>query len=79
MNFIFSKGSWASVCALVCLCAHARRNSFYSRTTNFAAGNIAGLPRCCQQRPVPRTRREQGVPRFVRAPQMETISYMERP
>ena len=46
----------------------------YSRTSNFAAGNIAPRPRCCQHRPVPRTRREQGVPFFVRAPQTETIS-----
>ena len=46
----------------------------YSRTINFAAGSIADLPLCCQQRPVPRTRREQGVPFFVRAPQTETIS-----
>lgn len=36
---------------------------------------MAGIPLCCQQRPVPRTLREQGVPFFVRAPQMETISF----
>ncbi len=43
-------------------------------TINLEAGSIAGKPLCCQQRPVPRTRREQGVPFCVRAPQMETIS-----
>lgn len=32
------------------------------------------MPRCCQQRPGPRTRRLQGVPFFVRAPQMYTTS-----
>ncbi len=36
---------------------------------------MAGLPRCCQQRPTPRTRREQGVPFCVRAPQIETVSF----
>jgi len=36
---------------------------------------MADRPRCCQQRPVPRTRREQGVPRCVRAPHIETISF----
>lgn len=46
----------------------------YPCTINFAGGSIAGRPLCCQQRPVPRTRREQGVPFFVRAPQVETIS-----
>ncbi len=44
-------------------------------TINLEAGSIAGKPLCCQQRPVPRTRREQGVPFCVRAPQMETISF----
>ncbi len=39
-----------------------------------SAGSIAGIPLCCQQRPVPRTRREQGLPLCVRAPHMETIS-----
>jgi hypothetical protein len=34
----------------------------------------AGKPLCCQQRPVPRTWRWQGVPFFVSAPQVETIS-----
>ena len=33
------------------------------------------MPRCCQQRPGPRTRRLQGVPFFVRAPQMYTTSF----
>jgi hypothetical protein len=46
----------------------------YSRTINFDAGSIAALPLCCQQRPVPRTRLEQGVPFCVRAPHTETIS-----
>lgn len=32
------------------------------------------MPLCCQQRPGPRTRRLQGVPFFVRAPQMYTTS-----
>ncbi len=41
---------------------------------NFDAGRIADLPTCCQQRPVPRTRREHGVPFFVRAPHMEIVS-----
>ena len=35
---------------------------------------MAGIPLCCQQRPVPRTLRWHGVPFCVRAPQMETIS-----
>ena len=39
---------------------------------------MEGIPLCCQQRPVPRTRRWQGVPFFVRAPQIETTSYMEQ-
>jgi hypothetical protein len=34
----------------------------------------AGWPLCCQQRSVPRTRRWQGVPFFVIAPQIETVS-----
>jgi hypothetical protein len=46
----------------------------YSCTINFDGGNIAGIPLCCQQRPVPRTLRWQGVPFCVRAPQMETVS-----
>ena len=32
------------------------------------------MPLCCQQRPGPRTRRRQGVPFFVRAPQMYMTS-----
>jgi hypothetical protein len=32
------------------------------------------MPLCCQQRTGPWTRREQGVPFFVRAPQMNTAS-----
>ena len=43
-------------------------------TISFCGGKIAARPLCCQQRPTPRTRREQGVPFLVRAPQMETIS-----
>jgi hypothetical protein len=39
-------------------------------TINFDCGSIAGIPLCCQQRKGPRTRRWQGVPFFVRAPQM---------
>jgi len=31
---------------------------------------MLGKPLCCQQRTGPWTRREQGVPFFVRAPQM---------
>lgn len=41
---------------------------------SFAGGSIAFRPLCCQQRPTPRTRREQGVPFLVRAPQIETSS-----
>jgi hypothetical protein len=37
---------------------------------NFSTGNIAGRPLCCQQRTGPLTRREQGLPFFVRAPQL---------
>jgi hypothetical protein len=33
------------------------------------------MPLCCQQRPVPRTLRWQGVPFCVRAPQMDTTSF----
>jgi hypothetical protein len=40
----------------------------------FSKGIMAGIPRCCQQRPVPRTRRWQGVPFCVRAPQMVITS-----
>ena len=47
----------------------------HAGTINFAGGSIAGLPLCCQHLPVPRTRREQGVPFLVRAPQIETISF----
>jgi len=47
----------------------------HAGTINFDGGSIADLPRCCQQRPVPRTRREQGVPFCVRAPQSETASF----
>jgi len=36
---------------------------------------MAGNPLCCQQRPVPRTLRWHGVPFFVRAPQIEIISF----
>lgn len=35
---------------------------------------MAGIPLCCQQRPGPRTRRWQGVPFFVLAPQIYTTS-----
>jgi hypothetical protein len=41
---------------------------------NLSGGNIAGMPLCCQQRVGPCTRREQGLPFFVRAPQMEGCS-----
>jgi hypothetical protein len=41
---------------------------------NFPGESIAGSPLCCQQRPVPRTRRWQGVPFCVLAPQIETVS-----
>jgi hypothetical protein len=37
---------------------------------NLSCGSIAGMPLCCQQRTAPCTRREQGVPFLVRAPQM---------
>jgi hypothetical protein len=53
--------------------AHTRR-LFHPGTTSFEGGSIAGMPLCCQQRPGPRTRRRQGVPFFVRAPQMYTTS-----
>lgn len=43
-------------------------------TILFSRGIIAGSPLCCQQRPVPRTRRWQGVPFCVRAPQIVIIS-----
>jgi hypothetical protein len=42
--------------------------------TSFEGGSMAGIPLCCQQRPVPRTLRWQGVPFCVRAPQIETTS-----
>ena len=51
-----------------------RRISHSSLITRFSGGMMAGMPRCCQQRPVPRTRRWQGVPFCVRAPQSETTS-----
>jgi hypothetical protein len=35
------------------------------------------IPVCCQQRTGPWTRREQGVPFFVRAPQMNTASEVD--
>src|SRR5258705_9024072 len=41
---------------------------------NFSAGSIAGRPLCCQQRTSPCTRREHGVPFFVRAPHIKTFS-----
>jgi hypothetical protein len=43
-------------------------------TIRSSRGIIAGWPLCCQQRSVPRTRRWHGVPFFVSAPQIETIS-----
>src|ERR1044072_4063235 len=46
----------------------------YSLTTSFSSGSIACAPLCCQQRTGPRTRREQGVPFFVLAPQMYVFS-----
>jgi len=42
----------------------------HSLIRNFSNGNIAAAPLCCQQRTGPCTRREQGVPFFVRAPQV---------
>jgi hypothetical protein len=42
----------------------------HSLSINFSRGSIASSPLCCQQRTAPETRREQGVPFFVRAPQM---------
>jgi hypothetical protein len=42
----------------------------YSLTSSFSSGNIALAPLCCQHLTGPRTRREHGVPFFVRAPQM---------
>jgi len=42
----------------------------YSLISNFSCGNIARMPLCCQQRTGPCTRREQGVPFLVRAPQV---------
>jgi hypothetical protein len=35
---------------------------------------MAGIPLCCQHLTWPWTRREQGVPFFVRAPQIKTSS-----
>jgi hypothetical protein len=42
----------------------------YSLITNFSRGSIARSPLCCQHRTSAETRREQGVPFFVRAPQI---------
>jgi hypothetical protein len=46
----------------------------YRLTTSFSIGSIAGLPSCCQHRRLPFTRREQGVPFFVSAPQKYIVS-----
>jgi hypothetical protein len=50
------------------------RKNFYSLIIRCSSGITAGWPLCCQQRSVPRTRRWQGVPFFVSAPQIETVS-----
>lgn len=52
----------------------ARLQGAKSFIINFSAGNIAGMPLCCQQRTGACTRLEQGVPFFVRAPQRYTSS-----
>lgn len=56
-------------------CPAFRFSSLYAGTISFDGGSIAGRPRCCQHRPVARTRREQGVPFCVRAPQSEIVSF----
>jgi hypothetical protein len=48
---------------------------FYPWTMSFEAGSMAGIPLCCQHRPVPLTRRVHGVPFLVLAPQIETTSF----
>jgi hypothetical protein len=48
--------------------------SRYSLINNFSGGSIARAPLCCQQRTGPWTRREQGVPFFVKAPHRKTSS-----
>ena len=52
------------------LARHNPTSIAQSLMINLSGGSIAGIPLCCQQRTGPCTRREHGVPFFVRAPQM---------
>ena len=60
-------------CRLAFRLNHTRRCLVFrnhSCTSNFSCGNMAGMPLCCQHRTGACTRRKQGVPFFVRAPQV---------
>lgn len=79
--FAYPEKRWTSedLSPLFSALASSTRPSFSSSfhlplTIRSSSGIIAGWPLCCQQRSVPRTRRWQGVPFFVSAPQIETIS-----